>query len=107
MMRTLINENNLLSERIEASLNYERIERVSVPDLKRANKYLLVAQEAIRRYANRIQMIEDYDQAEADCKPWVLINSKEEIYCMAMRNLSTYKNCYAYYKQILLKEISK
>lgn len=111
--RTLIesmytgNEDNLLTERIEAATKYECIKRGSVPSLQRATRYLLASQEAIRRYANRIQMVEDYDEAESNYEPWVLVNTKQELMNMAIRNRKTYDNCYAYYKQILLKEITK
>lgn len=104
---TLLNEDNLLTERIQAATKYECIKRGSVPSLQRANRYLLAAQEAIRRYSNRIQMVEDYDEAESNNEPWVLVNTKEELMSMAIRNRKTYENCFGYYKYILLKEITK
>lgn len=103
---TLINEDNLLTEQLQASINYERI-KLRAQDLQRAQRYLKAAGEASRRYANRIKMVQEYDSAEMRGLAWTLVNTKEEIIKIAVRNLKTYTSLIAWYQQILIKEFTK
>lgn len=101
---TLLTEDNLLSEQLQASLNFERI-KIRAQDLQRARRYLKAAGEASRKYANIIKMVQEYDFAEMRGLAWTLVNSKEELLRMAVRNGCQYKAFMAWYQRILLKEV--
>lgn len=102
---TLIHDSTFLTEQLTASVSYERITTVSIPNMERAIRYLNAAAEAARRYANSIKMVEEYKEAWR--QPWVLILTKKELLSMAMRNKAQHESFMNFYKQILLKEITK
>lgn len=102
---TLIHSDSLLTEKLTASVSYERITGVSLPNMERASRYLNAAAEAARRYASTIEKIEEYEQAWR--KSWVLVQTKKELLSMAMRNKAQHESFMNFYKQILLKEIAK
>lgn len=103
---TLINEDNLLSEQLQAAVNYERV-KLRIQDLQRAERYLRAAGEASRRYANRIKMVEQYYSAESNYEPWVLVNTKQELMLESAMNRDRYKAFIDWHHQILLKLLTK
>lgn len=104
---TLIHDSTFLTEQLTASINYDRIKRVSLINMERATRYLNAAGEAARRYANRIKMVEEYDSAFELGRAWTLVHTKKELLAMAMRNKAQHESFMNFYKQILLKEIAK
>lgn len=103
---TLINEDNLLSEQLQAAVNYERV-NLRIDDLQRAERYLRAAGEAARRFANTIKMVQQYDYSEMRAQPWTLVNTKEQLMQHALKNSNRYKAFIDWHHQILLKLLTK
>lgn len=99
---TLIPEQNMLTEQLQAAVNHERV-KLRIEDLRRAERYLRAAGEASRRYANNIQMIQQYDIADFGWRAWTLINSKEELMKLALKNSNRYKAFMEWQQKIVLK----
>lgn len=98
---TLINEGNLLTEQLQAALNYQRV-KLRIQDLQRAERYLRAAGECAERFANRMGMVLDYDEAHTALLPWTWIHTKQELMQMAARNSNRYKAFMDWHQQILL-----
>lgn len=105
-MTASINQ-SLLTEQLTASASYERIKRVRLLNIKRATRYLNAAGEAARRYANRIKMVGEYDEANRRAFLWTMVHTKQELLTMAMRNKQRYEIFMKFYREILFKEITK
>lgn len=103
---TLINEDNLLTEQLQAAVNFERV-KLRIQDLQRAERYLRAAGEASRRYANNIKMVQEYDDADSRGLAWTLIDSKERLTKRAIYNSNRYKAFMDWHHQILLKLLTK
>lgn len=105
-MTTLIPEQNLLTEQLQAAVNHERV-KLRIEDLRRAERYLRAAGEAARRYSNCIKLVREYQYAHWRGRAWTLINNKEELMQMAARNSNRYKAFMEWQQKIVLKEIAK
>lgn len=101
---TLIPEQNLLTEQLQASLNYERV-KILRQNLQRADRYLRAAMEASERFVNRIEMVRDYDEADERAFPWTLIHTKQELLSMAIKNRNRYKAFMEWQQKIVLKNL--
>lgn len=100
----LIPEDNLLTEQLQAAVNHERV-KLRIEDLQRADRYLRAAGEACRRHANLINMLQEYDYADARGLAWTLISSKEGIMNRAIKNSNRYKAFMEWQQKIVLKNL--
>lgn len=101
---TLIPEQNLLTEQLQAAVNHERV-KLRIEDLQRAERYLRAAGEAARRFANTIKMVQQYDYSEMRAQPWTLVNTKEQLMQHAMKNSNRYKAFMEWQQKIVLKNL--
>lgn len=101
---TLLNEQNLLTEQLQAAVNHERV-KLRIEDLRRAERYLRAAGESCRRYVNNIKMVQQYDSDEWRARTWTLINSKEELMQRALKNNNRYKAFMEWQQKIVLKNL--
>lgn len=104
MTQTLIPEDNLLTEQLQAAVTHERV-KLRIEDLQRAERYLRAAGEACRRYSNCINMVQEYEYADWRGRAWTLINNKEELMEMAARNSNRYKAFMEWQQKIVLKNL--
>lgn len=103
-MTTLIPEQNLLTEQLQAAVNHERV-KLRIEDLRRAERYLRAAGEASRRYANRLKMVQQYDEADARGFLWTMVHSKQELIQQAVKNSNRYKAFMEWQQKIVLKNL--
>lgn len=95
---------NNLTLTLQMAINNERI-KLRIQDLQRAQGYLAIAQEAARRYANKLKMIVEYDEAYALCRPWTLIETKSGLVKKAEDTKAAYFRCMDGYRRIIEREL--
>lgn len=97
-MTTLIPEDNLLTEQLQAAVNHERV-KLRIEGLRLALMYLQIAEHATRRITNHLKYVEDYDEANAYGEPWTLILTKDEAIKRVRDTQAAYLRCMEIYEK--------
>lgn len=105
MTQTLIPEQNLLTEQLQAAVNYERVKlriedlQLRIKNLPRALMYLQLAGEATRRLSNHLKALERFDEAKEDLEPWTWILTKEDAIKRVRDTQAAYFRCMEIYEK--------
>lgn len=95
---TLIPEQNLLTEQLQAAVNHERV-KIRLRDLERAYAYLQIAGEATRRLSNHLKALARFDEAKEDLEPWTWILTKEDAIKRVSDTQAAYLRCMEVYEK--------
>lgn len=102
---TLIPEQNLLTEQLQAAVNHERVKlriedlQLRIKNLPRALMYLQIAGEATRRLVNHLKSVERYDEDKANFEPWTWILTKEQCIKRVRDTQAAYLRCMQVYEK--------